>query len=119
MIKKILICLISCFAFAQSALAEWLLDPMPATMAAQNFSLPSVTGKEQTLKQYKGSYVLVNFWSAECQICVAELSVLQDLYNLLQPDYNFEIIAIHAGANLSEVNRLPQNQPRKLLRING
>ena len=95
----------------QSVSAERLLDPMPATMEAQNFSLPSVSGEVRTLKQYKGSYILVNFWSADCLICVAELSVLQDLYEQLQSEYDFEVIAIHAGSKLTEVNSLLKTNP--------
>lgn len=110
MAKKLIYSII-CLIFATAAAAEQMLDPMPSTMQAQDFSLPTVSGDVQTLKQFKGSYVLVNFWSAECQICVAELLVLQDLYEQLQTDYNFEIIAVHAGAKLPQVSALLKTNP--------
>ena len=94
-----------------SAYAERLLDPMPATMVAQDFSLPTVSGEIQTLEELKGSFVLVNFWSAECQVCVAELGVLQDLYNQLKKQHKFEIVAIHAGSNLQNVTELLKTNP--------
>lgn len=100
-----------CLACPLSVAAERLLDPMPTTMEAQNFSLPSVSGDIQTLEQLEGNYVLVNFWSADCLICVAELSVLQDLYEQLHSDFNFEIVAIHAGSKLQEVNDLLATNP--------
>ena len=91
--------------------AENLLDPMPPTMVAQDFSLPSISGNKQTLGQLKGSYVLVNFWSTDCLICVAELSALQDLYDQLHEKHKFEIVAIHAGPKLQQVNDLLKTNP--------
>lgn len=88
-----------------------LLDPMPNSMVAQNFSLPAVSGELQTFEQFKGSFVLVNFWSTKCQVCVAELGVLQDLYEQLQKDYDFEIVAIHAGSNEQGVNSVLKTNP--------
>ena len=109
--KIVFVNLIIWLAYAQATVAERLLDPMPSTMQARDFSLPAVTGGMRTLKQFEGSYVLVNFWSAECQICVAELAVLQDLYDQLRTENDFEIIAIHAGARLEEVSKLLQTNP--------
>ena len=109
-VRKLII-LIFWLIFSIPVAAERLLDPMPVTMVAQDFSLPSVSGDLQTLKQLKGSYVLVNFWSADCLICVAELSVLQDLYEQLQSDYNFEIVAVHAGPKQQEVGDLLKTNP--------
>ena len=106
-----LIILIFCLVFSLPLAADRLLDPMPTTMVAENFSLPSVSGDLQTLKQFKGSYVLVNFWSTDCLICVAELSVLQDLYEQLKQDHDFEVVAIHAGPKLQEVSTLLKGNP--------
>lgn len=105
------IILIFCLICSLPLAADRLLDPMPTTMAAQDFSLPSVSGDLQTLKQLKGSYVLVNFWSADCLICVAELATLQDLYEQLRSDYDFEIVAIHAGPKQQEVGDLLKTNP--------
>ena len=63
--------------------ADRLLDAMPRTMVAKNFTLPYPTGGELSLNELKGSFVLVNFWSTKCTICRAELSVL-GLNNMLE-----------------------------------
>ena len=113
MIKSLLFLLT--FSIISTALQaeelQRLLDPMPNTMEAQNFSLPTVSGEMQTLDQFKGSFVLVNFWSTKCQVCVAELAVLQDLYDQLHEEFNFEIIAIHAGSNEQGISSLLKINP--------
>jgi tetratricopeptide (TPR) repeat protein/peroxiredoxin len=43
-----------------SQVATWLIDPL----AAPDFSLPDVTGALRSLKSYRGSPVLLNFWSS-------------------------------------------------------
>ena len=110
-ILRILVLVSACLIFPTVGFAERLLDPMPSTMVAQDFSLPTVTGEFQTLEELKGSFVLVNFWSVECQICVAELGVLQDLYSQLKKQHKFEIVAIHAGPDLQNVLELLKTNP--------
>ena len=107
----ILLVLICGMCVAVTKAEQRLLDPMPTTMVAQNFSLPAVSGEMQTLNQFKGRFVLVNFWSTKCQVCVAELSTLQDLYDQLQTDHDFEVIAIHAGANQQGIANLLATNP--------
>ena len=97
--------------FSSFANAQRLLDPMPLTMMAQDFTLPAVNGEELTLKEYRGNFVLVNFWSTECVVCRAELTSLEDLYDQLRKDYKFEVIAIHAGPDVEGVAELMDLSP--------
>ena len=91
------------YMFASNVSAERLLDPMPRTMKAQNFTLPSVNGEDISLSDFEGKFVLVNFWSTQCTICRAELTTMQDLYNQMANDGRLEIIAIHAGDDVQGV----------------
>lgn len=93
-----LIVFIGAVGFFSAVHAERLLDAMPQTMKAQNFTLQNVTGEKLSLTDYKGSFVLVNFWATSCIACRAELTILQDLYEQLSEDYKFEVLAVHAGA---------------------
>ncbi len=103
--------IIGLLVVAPIANAERLLDPMPLTMIAQDFSLPKVNGDKQTLKDLRGSFVLVNFWSTECVICRAELTSLEDLFDQLRKDHKFEVLAIHAGPDLKGVKELLEVSP--------
>lgn len=91
--------------------AERLLDPMPRTMQAHEFTLPSISGEDLTLSDLKGKFVLVNFWSTECTICRAELTTLQDLYDQMKESGKFEIVAIHAGGDVKGVEEQLEINP--------
>lgn len=86
--------------------ADRLLDPMPRTMSAHEYNLPDLAGKKHKLSDLKGKFVLINFWATSCTICRAELTTLQDMYDQLRHDSEFEIVAIHAGDDLQGVEEL-------------
>ena len=88
---------------ASASYAQRLLDPMPRTMRAHEFTLPSISGENLTLSDLQGKFVLVNFWSTECTVCRAELTTLQDLYDQMKAHNRLEILAIHAGSDIKGV----------------
>ena len=91
--------------------AQGLLDAMPRTMVAQDFALPTASGKNITLHELKGKFVLVNFWSTKCTICRSELTTLEAMYEEFKDDNILEIVTIHAGADLEGVNELLEISP--------
>jgi len=65
MFKRILLCLV-------------LLN---YSLVAQAFTLVDSEGKTHTLAQYKGKWVLVNFWATWCPPCLEEIPDLNALHN--------------------------------------
>ena len=63
---------------------------------AADFTLPDMSGKIFKLSDFKGKYVLVNFWALWCSPCIKELPSMQTMYGSLQEE-GLEILAIHAG----------------------
>ena len=94
-----------------SVSSQGLLDAMPRTMVATDFTLPTVTGDELTLHDLKGKFVLVNFWSTKCTICRAELTTLEAMYKEFKDDNILEIVTIHAGEDLKGVKELLEISP--------
>ena len=96
-----------------------LLDPIPPGRIAQEFSLPDVHGHMHALKEYRGRFVLIAFWSANCLICVEEISDMEAAYRLLRDgvardgaaDAAFEVIAIHAGAESPKMREVLAANP--------
>jgi peroxiredoxin len=60
---------------------------------APNFSLPDDTGDLHALDSYRGSYVLLEFWSSDCGICWAEHRKLRHIYEQFR-DQNFTILGV-------------------------
>jgi len=60
---------------------------------APEFSLASLEGRELTLNDYRGKYLLVNFWATWCGPCKVEMPSLELLYRKFQKR-NFAMIAV-------------------------
>ena len=66
------------------------------------FELPNLDGQEVNISNYKGKYILINFWATWCKPCVRELPSLENLQSNFNAA-NFEIIAIHIGQTKDQV----------------
>lgn len=65
---------------------------------APNFSLKTPEGETVTLSDYKGKYVLIDFWAYYCKPCIAKIPKLKKLYAKYKDD-GLEIIGIHGDKN--------------------
>ena len=83
-------------------LGIWILALVLATLSfagedplvdAPQFSLTTLDGRELTLNDYQGKYLLVNFWATWCGPCKVEMPSLELLYRKFQKR-NFAMIAV-------------------------
>ena len=94
-------------------------EPKPVSTA--EFSLADNAGTA-TLADYKGKYVLLNFWATWCAPCRKEMPMLSDLQSEFGGD-NFEVLTLATGRNSPvgiqkffdeiEVTNLPRHQDQK------
>ena len=63
-------------------------------MQAEDFRLTDLEGKSQSLSQYRGKIVLVNFWATWCKPCTTEMPAMQAIYNKLR-DKGFVVLAVN------------------------
>ena len=45
------------------------------------FSLPDLEGKQHKLAQYKGKWVIINYWATNCPPCLKEIPELEDFHS--------------------------------------
>jgi thiol-disulfide isomerase/thioredoxin len=73
---------------------------MLVTVAQSNaveYELPDANGQLQSLDQYKGKWVIVNYWATWCGTCMKELPELIDFHE------NNELDAIVVGINFESI----------------
>jgi peroxiredoxin len=63
-------------------------------MQAEDFRLTDLAGKEQSLSQYRGKIVLLNFWATWCKPCTTEMPAMQTAYDKLR-DQGFVVLAVN------------------------
>jgi peroxiredoxin len=61
---------------------------------AEDFRLVDLEGKQQSLSQYRGKVVLVNFWATWCKPCTTEMPAMQTTYDRLHEN-GFVVLAIN------------------------
>jgi len=61
---------------------------------AEDFRLTDLEGKSQSLSQYRGKIVLVNFWATWCKPCTTEMPAMQKVYDKLR-DKGFVVLAVN------------------------
>ena len=94
---KLLPCLLLVGAmFLISGTLVWAMGSrVPAVgTTAEDFQLTDLAGRQQSLSQYRGKVVLVNFWATWCKPCTTEMPAMQAMYDKLQ-DQGFVVLAVN------------------------
>jgi peroxiredoxin len=80
---------------AGSGLVWGMGSRVPAVgTTVEDFRLVDLEGKPQSLTQYRGKVVLVNFWATWCKPCTTEMPAMQATYEKLR-DKGFVVLAIN------------------------
>ena len=69
---------------------------------ATDFSLTDLDGRVQSLSQYHGKIVLVNFWATWCKPCTTEMPAMQAAYDKLR-DKGFVVLAVNELEDVQKV----------------
>ena len=64
---------------------------------AVDYELPDTDGQVQSLDQYKGKWLIVNYWATWCGTCIKELPELIDFHT------NNDLNAVVVGINFEEI----------------
>lgn len=64
-------------------------------VAAPDFTLPDLSGKMVSLKDFRGKWVILDFWGSWCGWCIKGMPGLKDAYKKYAPD--LEIVGVDCG----------------------
>lgn len=72
---------------------------------APEFTLTDLKNKKVSLSDYKGKYVMINFWATWCSACKSELPDLEKFYNENKNNKDFKLLTIDVGENKDVVEK--------------
>lgn len=75
-----------------------LLQRVPGTPAAPDFTIPDLDGKDVRFSDHKGKVVLVNFWATWCPPCREEIPSMERAWSKLK-DGGVAMLAVHVGGD--------------------
>jgi peroxiredoxin len=81
------------------------LDLIEPPFEAPGFSLQDLNGRTHALGDYRGRYLLVNFWAVWCEPCREEMPALERTYRALRGE-GFAMLAIHLGEEAEQARAL-------------
>ena len=82
--------------FGSVAEMAWSMgERVPAAgMPAAEFTLTDLEGRQQSLSQYRGKVVLLNFWATWCKPCTTEMPAMQATFDKLRGK-GFVVLAVN------------------------
>jgi thiol-disulfide isomerase/thioredoxin len=90
-----------------SALTWSQSHPMPEGTVAADFAITDLSGKKFTLSEFRGRYVLLNFWSTTCVPCLQEIPSLNEAHEA----YGGKVVML--GLALDDSERAVKNTIQK------
>ncbi len=90
----------------------WLLGGCagPDKTLAPDFELKDLEGNQVTLRDFRGSPVMINFWATWCAPCRYEMPFIQAVFESWQSKGGLVILAINRGESLSPVQDYLQSE---------
>lgn len=80
----------------ENALLEAEFEEEGDLIPAPNFTLKDLEGKDVTLTDFQGSWVVLDFWGAWCKWCIKGIPEMKEAYAKYHAD-GLEIIGIDCG----------------------
>jgi len=98
----ILSILVTQIAFGQTIELKHRASPLPAPLAAPDFSLLDTEDKTHNFSDYRGKVIIVNFWAVWCPPCRKEMPSLERLRKKMLGK-NVVVLAINQGEDTEQI----------------
>ncbi len=107
---KSLVVLIYLLATGSQTWAAGLMDPIGGKPKAAGFNLEDTKGDKVSLEDYRGKFVLLNFWATWCAPCREEMPAMSNLHDEFNGE-SLEVIGVHVGPSLAGVKKFLEAVP--------
>ena len=87
-----------------SSMEKMEFAPKPVTGEAKAFKLKDLEGKEYSLSDFKGKWVLLHFWATWCPSCVWEIPSLIKFSQDIKPE-NLTVAAVSMDTEIADVKK--------------
>lgn len=84
-----------------------LLHPVKTNTDAPIFSVKDINGKIINLSEYKGKYVLLDFWASWCLPCLKQIPLIKQIRNAYSKD-KLVIVGISGDRQIEELRKAIQ-----------
>lgn len=109
--KKMVNSVGACALLATSVVsATGPMEPVQGRPKAEQFNLEDVSGNSVSLEDYKGKFVLLNFWATWCAPCREEMPSMSNLHDELS-GRGLEVVGVHVGPSLAGVKKFLESVP--------
>ena len=98
------------YSFLGTVHARTLMEPVAGEPAAEDFMLDAIDGASVGLDDYRGKFVLLNFWATWCAPCRKEMPALDNLHKQLN-NTGLEVVGIHVGPSLDGIKKFLDQVP--------
>ena len=107
---KSLVVLIYFLVMGSQVWAAGLMDPIEGKPKSAGFNLEDTEGNKVSLEDYRGKFVLLNFWATWCAPCRKEMPAMSNLHDEFNGE-SLEVVGVHVGPSLAGVKKFLKAVP--------
>lgn len=97
-------------SMARTAIGQPSLGALEEPFAAPDFTAQGEDGKTYRLSDYRGKYVVLNFWATWCPPCREEIPSMERMWQKVK-DRNVQLLAVNVGEDADTIFKFLGSYP--------